>query len=161
MICDNSTHIMLTLAHIPKFGVQRGGQSTSIPYCWWNSVNGSIKPSHAISWDTHNALLSIKPSHTISWDTHNALLIRGQCWKVIRVWYREQRLKISGLYDENCARGTHLKFRRNAHNYVTAPWQRCIIFDNNWNILCEIGLFAIVWGVSIVPQDNYHEIWWK
>ena len=23
---------------------------------------------------------------------------------------------------------------------------------------CEIGLFALVWGVSKVPWDNYHEI---
>ena len=61
-------------------------------------------------------------------------LLRGPYRQVIRgssfffnvvlksLWYREQRLKISGIYDENCARGTHLKFRRNAHNYVTAPW---------------------------------------
>ena len=27
--------------------------------------------------------------------------------------------------------------------------------------LCEIGLFAIVWDVSRVPLDNYHEILWK
>ena len=27
--------------------------------------------------------------------------------------------------------------------------------------LCEIGLFAVVWGVSKVSWDNYHEIWWK
>ena len=28
----------------------------------------------------------------------------------------EQRLKISGVYDENCACGTHLKFMRHLHN---------------------------------------------
>ena len=28
-------------------------------------------------------------------------------------------------------------------------------------ILCEIGLFHIVWSVSKGTHDNYHEIWWK
>ena len=66
--------------------------------------------------------------------TKNKMGLRGADWKVIRVssfffkcrlkivMVLGTRLKISGLYDENCARGTYLKFRRNAHNYVTAPW---------------------------------------
>ena len=47
--------------------------------------------------------------------------LKATVWKLLDIyiffncvskllWYREQRLKISGLYDENCARGTHLKF---------------------------------------------------
>ena len=35
------------------------------------------------------------------------------------LWNRE-RLKISGLYDENCARGTHLKFMHHRHNNDSA-----------------------------------------
>ena len=31
------------------------------------------------------------------------------------LWYWEQCLKISGLYDKKCACGTHLKFMRHPH----------------------------------------------
>ena len=40
----------------------------------------------------------------------------SQCPPVNRHWwYQEQRLKISGLYDENCARAMRLKFMRHPH----------------------------------------------
>ena len=32
------------------------------------------------------------------------------------LWYWEQCWKISGLYDKNCALGTHLKFMRRQHS---------------------------------------------
>ena len=33
------------------------------------------------------------------------------CFKKL-LWYREHCLKISGLHNENCERGMHLKFER-------------------------------------------------
>ena len=54
-------------------------------------------------------------------------------------------LKISGLYDENCARSTHLKFIRRPHNDDSIrAFVKRIPSDNKLMNLCEIGLFHIV-----------------
>ena len=78
------------------------------------------------------------------------------------LWYREQCLKISGLYNENCAHGRHLKFMRHV---IAEWWLRAFVkgttSDNKPMNICEIGLFHIVWGVSKGTCDNYHEFWWK
>ena len=51
----------------------------------------------------------------------------------------EQCLKISGLYDENCARGMHFKFMCHPHNEDNA-FVKGITSDKLMN-LCEIGYF--------------------
>ena len=76
------------------------------------------------------------------------------------LWYREQCLKISGLYDENCARGKHLKFMHHPHNDDSAI-VKGITSDNKLMNLCVIGLFHVVWGVSKGTCDNCHKIWKK
>ena len=73
--------------------------------------------------------------------------------------YQEQHLKISGLYDENCVPGMHLKFMSHPHNNDSEV-VKGITSDNKLMNLYEIGLSHIVFGVSKVNRDN-HEIWWK
>ena len=75
------------------------------------------------------------------------------------LWYQEQHLKISGLYDENCERGMHLKFMRYRIIMTQCFCKGGITSDNKLMNLCEIGLFHIVFGVSTGSHDNYHEIW--
>ena len=76
------------------------------------------------------------------------------------LWYREQCLKISGLFDENCARGTHLKLMLHPHNGDSElAFVQGITFDDKLMNLCEIWLFHVVLGVSKGTRDNYHEIW--
>ena len=63
--------------------------------------------------------------------------------------YREQCLKISGLYDENCACGTHLKSCI-IRIMMTRIFRKGKGINKLMN-LCEIGLFHIVRGVFKVP----------
>ena len=58
-------------------------------------------------------------------------MVSGQC------------LKISDLYDENCARGMNLKFMHHTHNDDGA-FEKWITSDNKLMNLCEIGSFHIV-----------------
>ena len=74
------------------------------------------------------------------------------------LWYQEHCLKISGLYNENCERGTHLKFVRYRIIMTQCYGKGDLTFDNKQMNLCEIGLFHIVLGASKGTRENYPEI---